>query len=571
MAAVLPMDWFLSCCSCTRADICGTDAPTYDSFAPPPRLSSSATRHEPLQSLCAPPRTATRHAPLQNLCAPPRKESEVAPLLGVAKRSKGRIDRGLGFEDMLAVPPSQVAALGGSKIGAVEGFHKETPAAKADSLERCPSPEPVMALEANSSTQCLSPQLFPDMEADKNVGKSSPPAVEAEWGSGSVRVLIACAEKDTVAQLDHWCRRCGIVDVTKLDRLNSEELEPTIRALFGKCQPGDTCVLLLEASEDVDIVASQGALSLEALPLYTTVVSISDARAGPLFPDVSKAGASMPEQCQFKVGDSVLLSSDPTYVRASLACYGHGWESMMDNMLGGVFTVEEAKKPGSVGLPSPDASRGGVLYFPEEVLRKIGSTQVVQMLFGVEADVEEGFYPGGRRTTFGFCGAMLRAFEALSLADGPCSLSCSDFFAELGEQARDAAAASGLNLQTTLHERPVSGTAGHVRWPIAAKPREMARSAGGTSALQLSTSLTADVAVPKRAASQLPQQRPQPRGSRQPRRSSETRTSTRRKQLHQQQRGMPSNLGGLSKMLTGGALSEFPRVSSTPELPLLGT
>jgi len=528
------MDWFLTCCGCTRVDL-GTDASGHDASVPAPCAPSQATR--------------TDH--LQNLFAPQRKECEVAPLLRVKKRSNSRIDT---FSD----PPSQAAASKPSRTRVVEGFLEERADAEAHRSEFCP-------------TSQLSPRLEA-LSADENSNKSALPEVEAEWGTGTVRVMVACTEKDHAAQLDQWCRRCGIVDVTRLDK--SEELELTISDLFRRCQPGDTCVMLLEASAGVDVVGNQSGFRLEALPLYTTIVSISDAPGGAWLSDESEANTSLPGQCQFKVGNSVRLSSDRTFVRAAFACYGYGWVGVMDEMLGGVFPVVEATRPGSIGLPSPDGCRGGVLYFPSEVLRKSGNARVVQLQLGLEADVEDGAVPGGRRTPCGFCGAMLRAFEALSLADGPCSLSCSDFFAELEDQARDIAVASGLKLQTTLHEHPDTGTADCVCWPIAAKPREMAKDAGSAGAPRLSTSATAETVTLSSAVPQQRERQPQCGRPRRTRRSpagpAEMRTSIRREQLHQH-RAMPSNLGSLSKMLTGGAISEFQRNSATPELLTLAT
>lgn len=71
--------------------------------------------------------------------------------------------------------------------------------------------------------------------------------------------------------------------------------------------------------------------------------------------------------------------------------------------------------------------------------------------------------------------ALLRAADALSLADGPCSLSCADVLAEVGEQARDLAAMAGWPPpRITLEAHPGDKLAGAVRWPIAAKPRNEA-------------------------------------------------------------------------------------------------
>merc|ERR1719326_2419785 len=69
--------------------------------------------------------------------------------------------------------------------------------------------------------------------------------------------------------------------------------------------------------------------------------------------------------------------------------------------------------------------------------------------------------------------AMLRAADALSLADGPCSLSCDDFFQELADQAGEISAATKIPApQAVLRVHPSDENVATVaRWPIAALPR----------------------------------------------------------------------------------------------------
>lgn len=84
--------------------------------------------------------------------------------------------------------------------------------------------------------------------------------------------------------------------------------------------------------------------------------------------------------------------------------------------------------------------------------------------------VEIGIYPGGGQQRLCFS-SVLRAADALSLADAPCSLSCRAFFDEVAEQAQDAAAAKGAPVpHADFRAYPETFAADSVRWPIAKKP-----------------------------------------------------------------------------------------------------
>ena len=78
--------------------------------------------------------------------------------------------------------------------------------------------------------------------------------------------------------------------------------------------------------------------------------------------------------------------------------------------------------------------------------------------------------------------AMLQAADALSLSDGPCKLTCLDFFQELMEQAEDLAADWGLpKPRPFLRCLPDSSLAANTRWPLSRAPQELAREIGANN------------------------------------------------------------------------------------------
>jgi len=218
---------------------------------------------------------------------------------------------------------------------------------------------------------------------------------------------------------------------------------------------------------------------LELLPPHTTVVCMTEnVNGSQLLPQIHEAGL----HSDFVVGDAVRLSGDERLVRESLASQGFGWVTAMTRMLGRVFPVIEIPLPGTVGLPSPDGSHGGVWYFPTTVLEKDGKPWLVYFSVDVGSVDVSSTKPQVR-----LCAdAVLRTAAALSLADGPCSLSCSDVFTEMADQVCDLAAEAGLPpVQVSVRSYPEKSIADCVRWPIAAAPQEMARDAGGhTTTLQ---------------------------------------------------------------------------------------
>lgn len=66
--------------------------------------------------------------------------------------------------------------------------------------------------------------------------------------------------------------------------------------------------------------------------------------------------------------------------------------------------------------------------------------------------------------------------SSLSLAEGPCGLTCAAFFEELTDQAFDVAAKASTNPPTLfMHSHPSDNLPSIVRWPVAALPLNGAR------------------------------------------------------------------------------------------------
>lgn len=175
----------------------------------------------------------------------------------------------------------------------------------------------------------------------------------------------------------------------------------------------------------------------------------------------------------------------------------------------------------------------------------------VEIIISVAASKDPGASPDQELCT----SAMLRAAGALSLADGPCSLSCHAFFNEVADQAHDIAAAASVPLLAVrLSAQPAEDLAAVVRWPLAARPRNQtvapaspAASAEQPSPSRPSPEPAGPPALPARElyfqpVPELPRkllaQRTDPDGARRNGRSVP--------------RPMPTDFGSLSLMLTGG-------------------
>lgn len=400
------------------------------------------------------------------------------------------------------------------------------------------------AVVLDSAVSCCAAQA----DAGAGVSSCAASAAATPWGAGAVRVLLAVmppsgssaqAERkrclDDALRIEQWCSSCGIMDVTFLVPASGSgpgaavttlrELRIALRALGARCKPGDVCMLHLAGLDDLcnarqPALAPGGAAEDDAETAFLAAGRL----LGFLPPRVTVICISDSRRC-LAPGDEV--SAAPA----------------------------EAGCASSVSDCSP-RTISFVLSAPE----------------GVGDAVVAASPPG-------FCtAAMLKAGEALSLVDGPCSLTCADFFAEMAEQAHDLAAARGA--QAPSHEIscfPQSARPVAVAWPIVAAPRNQTRADDGAGGgeprrLQVLPVHVETVSTPPLAASPRPLlvTSPLPSAlaytttfvasassppasltrSSPPSASGDSDVSSRR--TSNSARRLPKDLGGLSAMLTGG-------------------
>jgi len=253
--------------------------------------------------------------------------------------------------------------------------------------------------------------------------------------SGVTRVLLASfltshpsrgrgSHRDVVPHIQEWCQKCGLEEIDVL--ADHKELEASAIAMAERCKPGDTCALLL-----------------------TGLRAASDPGTAAPEEERGEEGASMP-----------LLGSDfwaalPS--SSALVCISD---------LAHALRLSDAAE-----LRSAVAEKEGVKCAAPVILFTVSPGQGCP---GTDADVS---------TWSHLCASsMMRAADALSLADGPCKVSCGDFFAEMTEQARDLA--DDWNLpepSVLLQSSPDSSSACSARWPLSRAPRELAREVGANN------------------------------------------------------------------------------------------
>jgi len=136
--------------------------------------------------------------------------------------------------------------------------------------------------------------------------------------------------------------------------------------------------------------------------------------------------------------------------------------------------------PAYVTLVCIADSRSGpqLLGLHENRLGSTLSEKTRAILFVVSPELRSG---AGVDQHGGMCAsAMLRAADSLSLVDGPCSMTCGDFLAEMAEQLHDIAASSTApRLHISLQAHPDYSIADSVLWPIVAPPQSLSRRGQG--------------------------------------------------------------------------------------------
>mmetsp|Transcript_157 Transcript_157/g.333 ORF Transcript_157/g.333 Transcript_157/m.333 type:complete len:664 (-) Transcript_157:109-2100(-) len=426
-----------------------------------------------------------------------------------------------------------------------------------------------------------------------------------EWGTGLVRVLLVASSSsasgsvrseapatagpavgcgigggtparsglDGALRVEQWCRSCGIKDVTLLALPASQDaaasrrqLQDAAQAISERCQPGDTCVLHL---------------ALAGLDATLCGDDVAEPQAGAAFPARFAAAEGEGEASLLRrlpERTTVVCLGDSPSVASLLGLGEAALSGLADRPLKVVlFLISPGVSACDVNSPVDDGAAADAAATP------CADDPSVESAASASPASTVSPCPAASRSA-GICAtALLRAADALSLADGPCSLSCRDVLAEVGEQVADLATAAGLPApHVLLRGHPAEATAGDVLWPIAAAPRNKA----------IGTSKASDASTPVRATASSPASTPSPSlkarplagspfaGGGTPDRASRIRSCTppeierlspcarsgapRNGSSHGRrragsagghQRAMPTSLGGLAKVLTGGAVS----------------
>jgi hypothetical protein len=450
-----------------------------------------------------------------------------------------------------------------------------------------PTDSPLVELSASEGERSLEAASAPDAakvdigfdvrpqdEQLENLDAEGVVPTDADWGTGSVHVLLlsnggaagagssSFPDAAKAARIEQWCRRCNIDDVTfpvvetEQDSAPvSEQLKHILTVpMLARTRPGDTWFIHAAGIEEgvsndmhtdgnVDTIGgavspfvedspaagiqeqAKVAVPLELLPPHVTIVCLTDSERSLERLGLQESRLTSLADHTFRIVVMMLLPSDPI----------------------------------STSVPQ----RGDLC-----------------------------------------ANSMLRAADALSLADGPCGLTCDDFFQELADQACELSAAIRIPVpQVVLKAHPMEDNlAAAIRWPIAALPHN--KSKGGitlsNAAMEFSmpvsesrehpaptfvadfglafSSMTPEASrqpspQPVAAADPHPAQKrsnsshllprsswPSPPRAAERRRSGSTRADKvvsreyRESRSASGSRAMPTNLSGLSAMLTGGGL-----------------
>lgn len=348
------------------------------------------------------------------------------------------------------------------------------PPATIQAVQTSPSPPPVPAfhdqMPPDPGIQALE-EATKEMEA----AAAEVAASEADLGlSGLIpgesqtRTLLFAApgsgDEVDLNQVERWCRRCGLHDVT-ICHGSAPELRQALTTMSARCQPGDNLVFCvignLSGAQPIASVLSAAA------PPRVAVVVIADH------------------------ADSIL------------------------------------------GIGEKDCDR-------------LGSVSEGRKIISFAASSCAYVRPGLTVVS------MLRAVEALSLADGPCGVTCADVFAEMCEQACDLMGIQGgASAQRLLTFKTVPDgdqDAQSLRWPLANPPRNFALLGTPDIRLQAGDANT----VNNRPCEE------DPRKTKSGALSNSAKTGKAKKESTL--KSMPKDLSGLMGVLTGGgALASGPQ------------
>eukprot|EP00927_Polykrikos_kofoidii_P050001 TRINITY_DN43967_c0_g1_i1.p1 TRINITY_DN43967_c0_g1~~TRINITY_DN43967_c0_g1_i1.p1 ORF type:complete len:1039 (-),score=147.87 TRINITY_DN43967_c0_g1_i1:33-3149(-) len=279
------------------------------------------------------------------------------------------------------------------------------------------------AATAAAATVAAVPEGDRDAVAAVSNPKPSSFSSASCFGTGVVRVLLvvgagvdcrnAKTSLDCAFRIEAWCNRCGIKDVTFLNVAESDD----------------------EASHPRELREGVRALCRRCCPGDTVVLHVTNFKVPSLEDMIALCAATA---AAGESGGGCVLAALPKFATA-------------------VCIVDSPRIAEILGLE-------------DAAMDRLESIRVVR--FEVTTDSLAA------SMTADLCSvAMLRASDALSLVDGPCKLTCGDFFAEMAEQVHDLAAASAESPpQVFLRAHPDYQTADAVMWPIVAAPRNQAGS-----------------------------------------------------------------------------------------------
>lgn len=450
------------------------------------------------------------------------------------------------------------------------------PVEPVDVVQSRSNSKPLPAPPPPPMPRVLSVDTVPDMASMHPMSRSVTAHEEedldmpVEFGSGQVRVLLVVGSStgahgrqvglDGAFKIEQWCHRCGITDVTVLVLSGPSDVESSIaelgraaQTLASRCHAGDVCVLHLAG--------------LEAVCQAAGLTSESAARPKGGSPD------SLHESSCGKSAIDAAVAVAPGGDAEGAAQAAQAREIPLE-------TTFSSLLPASCSVVCIADSRPGaaLLGFSEDQVRQEVVVPQRLVFFLVCPERSSDLHVSDTMPHAGFCAnAMIRSANALSLTDGPCSLACSAFFAEVSEQARDLFAAAGLpQPHIALLSVPSEDTANEVRWPIAALPKTPAKGVRleapqdpvltqpvHTSAMRLESeppNVVSDAGKQPRVRSLSPtagRSGPpecQALCTRKGRKSCRGGSQKTRPSSHG--RALPADLGSLSLMLTGGGLAD---------------
>lgn len=342
-----------------------------------------------------------------------------------------------------------------------------------------------------------------DAVHDTPRGDVASAARDPSWGTGTTRVLLAVSSESALAdKLEEWCRACGIEVMTVIKVEAASDWRMQVRKAFA-----EVCEQSWPGDVCVLLLAGLRATEEEDEEKDSSAEGVDD---------------TIPEGT-----DSSLLSALPMY--STLLC------------------ISDSRKSASLlGLEEASCADSGDLRF----VLMLMCFDALRML-------------GPRRRVDFFTQVLTHVGQALSLADGPCSLPCKAVFEEMTDQALGLSAVRGLPApHLELYAHPSMDVASVLRWPIAAAPYNV-MSAKDSKAKKLAEKSAAALRLPiEGAGGEKP--RPDlitinqsPRGKRHG-------STRKRRSVSASPQNVPGNINELAFMLTGGVQQQRREKARTP-------